>query len=127
MGDVEAANLTEPVLDQEVMVSPQDQPVPPVQAQAPLSTPMPPIENLTIESRLPTGVVPPEMNMTTQVEHPIMPPEHVYYQQQMAPPPPQVQQPPRPITEMLSTGSFFFLQVSTLLLKQNKYVPIGCV
>lgn len=41
--------------------------------------------------------------------------EPLYYQQvapQTTPVQQQPQQPPRPITEMLGTGSFFFLQVS---------------
>lgn len=51
------------------------------------------IETLTIEAMPPVQMEPPR-------EQPL-PPETIYYQQ-----------PPRPITEMLGTGSFFFLQVS---------------
>lgn len=54
----------------------------------------PPIESLTIEARAPLSVEPP-------IEQQALPPEQLYYQQ-----------PPRPITEMLGGGSFYFLQVS---------------
>lgn len=66
----------------------------------PLAAPenvMPPVESLTIEARPPMQVEPP-------IEQQALPPEQLYYQQ-----------PPRPITEMLGTGSFYFLQVKIIL------------
>lgn len=54
---------------------------------------LPPLESLTIEAR-------PPMQMEPPLEQQTLPPEQLYYQQ-----------PPRPITEMLGTGSFYFLQV----------------
>lgn len=75
-------------------------PVPEMLNHEPIPQPEPPIgqiESLTIEAMPPVQMEPPR-------EQPL-PPEQIYYQQQQ-------QQPPRPITEMLGTGSFFFLQVS---------------
>lgn len=59
----------------------------------------PPIDSLTIEAR---GPVPVEAPMEQQA----LPPEQLYYQQ-----------PPRPISEMLGGGSFYFLQVRDLFFK----------
>lgn len=83
---------------------------------------MPLIESLTIESRTfaqQLGPVPIDASaqpiQPQQPLDPTMPPvETVFYPQippQVPPVQPQPQQPPRPITEMLGTGSFFFLQV----------------
>lgn len=81
--------------------------IPPPQQQQPLpENVMPPIENLTIEAR------PPQLPVEPPMEQQTLPPEQLYYQQ-----------PPRPITEMLGTGSFYFLQVSvkTTFLFHNSY------
>lgn len=93
--------------------------LPPSQDQQPPHT-VPIIESLTVEPR-PPAVHPqqPPIDPQPPIE-PTLPPEQIYYPQ--VPPQPQPQalpqsqpqpqpQPPRPITEMLGTGSFFFLQV----------------
>ncbi|KAJ8971430.1 hypothetical protein NQ314_000686 [Rhamnusium bicolor] len=87
----------EPVLNHEV--------VPPQEQQPTLSMPI--IESLTIETRPAVHPQQPPVEPQPPIEQ-ALPPEQIYFQ-----PPPQPQ-PPRPITEMLGTGSFFFLQVSTL-------------
>ena len=64
--------------------------------------PMPPIETLTINPTPAVQSVPlmPPVVQTATVEQQLPPEQQLYYQQQ-----------PRPITEVLGTGSFFFLQV----------------
>ncbi|CAH0560846.1 unnamed protein product [Brassicogethes aeneus] len=59
----------------------------------------------------PPPSAPPQVQMEQLAQHPQ---QEMYHQQQV--PPLQVvqQQPPRPITEMLGTGSFFFLQESEI-------------
>lgn len=91
----------------------------PADQQQQLITPtIPMIESLTIESRTFTqqlGPIPVEPSLPQQ-PHPIadqtVPPVEPIYYQVSAQIQPQSQQPPRPITEMLGTGSFFFLQVN---------------
>lgn len=68
--------------------------------QEPMLQVIPPMENLTIEPKINPMPVP-----LSQVESTLeqqMPPPDLFYQQQ----------PPRPISEVLGPGSFFFLQVS---------------
>lgn len=102
------------------------------QQQQLITSTLPVIESLTIESRTfaqQLGPVPVEPSQPQQQHIPptdqTMPPvEPIFYQQVTSQPPqiqPQPQQPPRPITEMLGTGSFFFLQV-----KRNKLTSPLC-
>lgn len=98
----------EPVLNHEVIL-PQEQP--------PHSLPI--IESLTIESRPAVHPQQPPIEPQPPIEQ-ALPPEQMFFQP--VPPPPQPQpQPPRPITEMLGTGSFFFLQVSTKIIMRWLY------
>lgn len=60
------------------------------------------IESLTIEARAPP--VPVQVPVEPPMDQQTLPPEQLYYQQ-----------PPRPITEMLGTGSFYFLQVREII------------
>nr|CAI5845336.1 unnamed protein product [Callosobruchus analis] len=102
---------------------------------------MPVIESLTIEARAavqppptqvplevvqastPAAPLPPQQQVmppqapVAAAATVVPPPEQQIYYQPTAPsavPPPQPQQTPRPITEMLGTGSFFFLQESEI-------------
>nr|CAH7738589.1 unnamed protein product [Callosobruchus chinensis] len=100
---------------------------------------MPVIESLTIEARAaaqppptqvpleveqaPAAALPPQQQVMppqapVAAAAPVVPPpeQQIYYQPTApsAVPPPQQQQTPRPITEMLGTGSFFFLQESEI-------------
>lgn len=93
------------------------------QQQQPIISTLPIIESLTIESRTFTQALgpvqveptqPPQQPQQPAIDQTMPSVEPIYYQ----PVPPQTapvqqppQQPPRPITEMLGTGSFFFLQV----------------
>ncbi|XP_028143558.2 caprin homolog [Diabrotica virgifera virgifera] len=100
-----------------VMVPPPPQPLPePTQPTTTAPPPdMPLIESLTIENRAtlhqapPTPVEQPPLEPPTLTNEPPM-----FYQQLPQQPPPPQPQPPRPITEMLGTGSFFFLQDSEI-------------
>lgn len=65
---------------------------------------LPPLENLALDPRPPVQVEPP-------LEQPL-PPDQLYYQQ-----------PPRPITEMLGSGSFYFLQDSELDTPDTQQIP----
>lgn len=62
---------------------------------------LPTVEALTIEAAMPP--VAPVQQIEPSMEQ--LPPEQLFYQQQ---------QPPRPISEVLGTGSFFFLQESEI-------------
>lgn len=129
-GYFDQAQVFESYIDGEIVVETEVVPVdaainhelPPSQDQQPLHT-VPIIESLTIEPR-PPAVHPqqPPIDPQPPIE-PTLPPEQIYYPQ--VPPQPQPQalpqsqpqpqpQPPRPITEMLGTGSFFFLQESEI-------------
>lgn len=85
--------------------------------------PLPVIEMISVEP-IPQPLLQPSIE---EQQPPVMEPapvaeQHIFYQAQPLPPPPpqqqeqpqQQQQPPRPITEMLGTGSFFFLQESEI-------------
>lgn len=109
--EVQDVSLEPAVIDNEVT-----QPEPTTDQQQPIIPTIPIIESLTIESRTFTqqtiGSVPVEPPQLQQpaIDQTMPSMEPIYYQ----PVPPQtsqVQQPPKPITEMLGTGSFFFLQV----------------
>lgn len=116
-----------------VELSPSPTQQPPLEAP-PAAIPthaLPLIETLTIESRNTIHQQPPPTVVEQQpppppaLEQGMNPESNIFYQQlpQQHPPPPQppVQpQPPRPITEMLGTGSFFFLQVRNVLLMMNE-------
>lgn len=90
----------EPLMNLEVL---------PAQAQKP----MPALETLTIEPMAPMA---PIVDVPPTIK-PQLPPETIYFQQPLPQPqplqPPQVQ-PPRPISEVIGGGSFFFLQESEL-------------
>ncbi|KAJ3658431.1 hypothetical protein Zmor_010168 [Zophobas morio] len=68
---------------------------------------LPPMEMLSIDA-LPPPMMPQPPTEQPPLEQPLNPEQQLFYQQQ------QQQQPPRPITEMLGTGSFFFLQESEI-------------
>lgn len=74
-----------------------------VQPEAPQQLPQ--MEMLSIESIPPQMIQPPSEQ--PPMEQPLTQEQQIYFQQQQ-------QQPPRPITEMLGTGSFFFLQESEI-------------
>lgn len=90
----------------------------PTDQQTVITSTIPIIESLTIESRTFTqqlGPIPvePSQPQPLQTDQAMAPVEQIFYQvpAQLSTVQPQPQQPPRPITEMLGTGSFFFLQV----------------
>lgn len=111
-------------------VAPSDLPV----GEQPVSSTLPIIESLTIESRTFTqqlGPIPVEQSQPQQQPPPdqtIPPVEPIYYQQvppQQPQVPTQPQQPPRPITEMLETGIFLFLQVILIDSSSNCYSKVN--
>ncbi|RZB77496.1 caprin -like [Asbolus verrucosus] len=83
----------------------------PIAQQEP-SQQLPPMEMLSIET-LPPPMLQQPLADQPPMEQPLTPEQQMFYQQQQQQQPPQ-QQPPRPITEMLGTGSFFFLQESEI-------------
>jgi caprin-1 len=90
-------------------LQPQELPI----ANVPLTAPV--IESLTIENRATQPPPPVLVDQPPQLEQGLTAEPTMYYQQlPQQPSPPQLQQPPRPITEMLGTGSFFFLQESEI-------------
>lgn len=84
----------------------------------------PPIESLTIEAASLTNPVIPTAASNRPLPSVVQPPPPLVIDPTSAPaqlaptlqdtfyPPSQTQQPPKPITEMLGAGSFFFLQVN---------------
>ncbi|KAG5882110.1 hypothetical protein JTB14_016873 [Gonioctena quinquepunctata] len=119
---VEGETIVEPETAPAEPLVPDEEPMPPaapIQEElqiAPQPHSLPLIENLTIEPRSVMLEQPP-MEPPQLQQPPIeasLPPEPIYYQPiPQQPPQPQVQ-PPRPITEMLGTGNFFFLQESEI-------------
>nr|XP_023011951.1 caprin homolog [Leptinotarsa decemlineata] len=86
-------------------------------ASSPPTHVLPLVETLTIEPQRPTMLEQPpiEPQQQTPMEASLPPPPDPIYYQPMPQQPPQPQvQPPRPITEMLGAGNFFFLQVRTI-------------
>lgn len=101
----------------------------------------PPIESLTIEAAgLPNPVIPTAANNRPPPSV-VQPPQPLVIDPSSAPlqlapstqdmfyPPSQSQQPPKPITEMLGAGSFFFLQVNLYIkhnsVENNKTLVLG--
>ncbi|KAJ8922765.1 hypothetical protein NQ315_007800 [Exocentrus adspersus] len=129
-GYFDQAQVYENYVEGEIVVETEVVPVevavnhelPPPQDQQP-SYSAPVIETIAIEPRPPAILPQPALETQPPIVDPTLPAEQIYYPQV----PPQVQpqpqpvpaglaqaQPPRPITEMLGTGSFFFLQESEI-------------